>query len=230
METRPVVQYKYLLLLAMLYLTVDLACLALTYKFVLVGVTGIGFIKTSIEIFIFPLTYTITDIITEVYGYQTARKVIWLVFLCDFLFALITFFMVKVHSPDQIMQKTYDDVFASLLRGSLAETVGVLCGIFANVYLVSKFKVIAQGKYFWLRSIGGASTGEAILVIIAVPIIFWGKLGNSDILTMIVSTYIYKVIFAIVISVPASIVAQFLKLKENIDVYDYNVKFNPFLI
>src|SRR5476649_361564 len=95
--------YKYLTLLCMLYLTADLISLALTYKFI-----QLGPVFLSAEALIFPLTYTITDIIAEVYGYSEARKVIWLIFLCDFLFSLILYFLIRVPSPDIHIQKVYN--------------------------------------------------------------------------------------------------------------------------
>lgn len=215
--------YKYLTLLCMLYLTTDLISLALTYKFIEVGPIFI-----SAEALIFPLTYTITDIVAEVYGYSEAKKVIWLVFLCDFIFALAVFLLIKVPTSDPMIQKTYDYTLGSLLRGTVAEVIGVLSGIFINIYAISKLKILTKGKYFWLRSIGSSTVGEAVLVIVSMPILFAGMISGQNLLKVIVFTYLYKIIFAIMIALPAAIIATILKRIEQIDVYDYNINFNPF--
>lgn len=217
--------YKLLLLLAMLYLTADLASCALTYKF-----AQIHFLFFSVETLIFPITYVITDMITEVYGYNVARQLIWIVFLCDFLFALTTMLLVKIPSPTLQIQQTYNFVFADLLRGSVAEIAGVLCGIFMNIYAISKLKIFTRGKYFWLRSIGSSTIGEAVLVLVAMPIMFLGRSSIHDLMILMLFSYLYKIVFAMVAAYPATLIVALLKKVEKIDVYDYSVNFNPFAI
>ena len=223
--TPPKQGFKLLMLLAMFYLTVDLASCALAYKFV-----KINELFFSAETLIFPVTYTITDIIAEVYGYRIARNLIWLVLFCDFLFALSTSLLVRIPSPTIQIQETYNFVFADLLRGSTAEIAGVLCGIFTNVYAISKLKILVKGKYFWLRSIGSSSIGEAVLVLIAMPIMFLGKISTSQLLILMICSYCYKIIFAITAAYPASMMVRAVKKIEKLDVYDYNVNFNPFSV
>lgn len=217
--------YKFLTLMCLLYLTADLASLALTYKFI-----QIGPIFFSAEALIFPFTYTITDIIAEVYGYSEARKMIWLVFLCDFIFALCVYALIQIPSPDAFIQKSYDYTMGSLLRGTLAEVVGVLAGIFINIYTISKLKILTKGKYFWLRSISSSLVGEAVLVIVSMPILFAGMVSETNLVKVIVCTYLYKIVFALIIALPATLTVAALKYKEQVDAYDHGVNFNPFKI
>jgi len=209
--------YKCLIFLALLFLTADLSSLVLTYKYI-----QFGPIYFSAEALIFPLTYTITDIIAEVYGYNKAREIIWLVFLFDFIFALFTFILIKTPSPTTELQTTYNYVFHDLLRGTLAEVVGVLSGIFINIYAISRLKILTKGRYFWLRSIGSSLVGEAILVLVSMPILFIGKSDTGSLGTLI--------IFAVAIVYPATIAVRIVKHIEQLDVYDYNVSFNPFAV
>lgn len=220
-----IINYKYLMSIAMIYLTIDLASAALAYKFV-----KIGNLFFSAETLIFPLTYTITDIIAEVYGYKIARNLIWQVLFGDFLFSLLTCLLVKIPSPTVEIQHIYDFVFSDLLRGSAAEILGVLCGIFANIYAISKLKILTKGKFFWLRSIGSSTIGEAVLVIIAMPILFLGKTSTGDLLSLMVFSYLYKIVFSIAAAYPATIIVRALTKSERVDAYDYNVDFNPFSI
>jgi len=225
MSNQEIKSHRFLTFIAMLYLTIDLICLSLTYKFI-----AIGPIKTSIEIFLFPMTYTLTDIIAEVYGYNEAKKIIWFVFICDFIFALCTFIGVHVSSYDLLQQQSYISVFGSLLRASTAEILGVLSGIFINIYVISKLKIRSRGKYFWLRSVASSTLGEAVLLIISVPIIFIGIVDITSLMWIMGSTYLYKILFAVIIAFPANFFASLLKKKEGIDVFDYNTKFSPFII
>lgn len=217
--------YKYLMFIAMLYLTIDLVSAALAYKFV-----KIDNLFFSAETLIFPLTYTITDIISEVYGYKIARNLIWQVLFGDFLFSLLTSLLVKIPSPTVEIQNMYNFVFADLLRGSTAETLGVLCGIFANIYAISKLKILTRGKYFWLRSIGSSTIGELVLVVIAMPILFFGKTSIGNLFSLMAFSYLYKIVFAIAAAYPATVIVKILTKSENVDAYDYNVDFNPFAI
>jgi uncharacterized integral membrane protein (TIGR00697 family) len=208
----------------MLYLTADLLSLVFTYKFI-----QFGSVFFSAEALIFPITYTITDIIAEVYGYSEARKTIWLVFLFDFIFALGAYLLTLVPSPDLHTQLTYNEVFKSLLRGTVAEVFGVLSGIFINIYAITKLKIFTKGKYFWLRSIGSSLIGEFILVIVSMPIMFSGVVSGTNLTKIIFYTYTYKIIFAFMAAIPATFIVLTLKRKENIDIYDNNIKFNPFI-
>lgn len=215
--------YKLLTLMSMLYLTADLASCALSYKFV-----QIHAIFFSAETLIFPITYVFTDIISEVYGYKIARNLIWIVFLCDFLFALSTSLLVHIPSPTLQLQQTYNFVFAHLLRGSTAEIAGVLCGTFINIYIISKLKIRLSGKHFWLRSIFSSTIGEAVLVLIAMPIMFYGTTSPRNLLILMLFSYLYKIFFAIISAYPATIAVEFLKIIEKTDAYDHGVNFNPF--
>jgi len=217
--------FKLLMILAMLYLTFDLASCALAYKFV-----KIHSLFFSAETLIFPITYTITDMIGEVYGYREARKLIWIVLFCDFLFALTTSLLVMIPSPTLQIQNIYNFVFSDLLRGSTAEIFGVLCGIFTNIYAISKLKILVRGKYFWLRSIGSSTIGEAVLVLIAMPIMFLGKISISQLFVLMLFSYLYKIVFAIVAAYPATVMVRAIKKVEKLDVYDYGVNFNPFSV
>ncbi|OGT30989.1 MAG: hypothetical protein A3E87_06135 [Gammaproteobacteria bacterium RIFCSPHIGHO2_12_FULL_35_23] len=218
--------YRLLTFMAMLYLTADLISAALCYKFV-----RIHMLFFSAETLVFPFTYAITDIIAEVYGYSIARKLIWIVFLCDTLFGLTTALLVQLPSPTLELQHIYNFVFADLLRGSAGEVLGVLAGIFINIYAVSKLKILTGGKYFWLRSIGSSLIGEAVLVMISMPMIFLGKTSSlHDLAVLMLCSYSYKIIFAFAAAYPATLVVRALKKIEHIDTYDYNIDFNPFAI
>jgi len=214
--------YDYLIFIAMVYVAIDLSSMVFAYKIIKIG-TIIG----AASSLIFPLTYSIMDIIAEVYGYKIAKKIIWYGFLCDLIFAILVLLISHIPSTSQMQTVAYIQVLGSLLRAVIAQMIGVLSGAFINIYLISKWKTITNGQYFWLRSIGSSTIGEAIMLVISVLIALTGILSFYDLFHLIVYTYIYKVIFAIIAAPFASIIATILKNKiENW--HSHSVNFNPF--
>jgi len=215
--------YKYITLLSMVYLACELASLVLSFKII-----QLTFFFGAAASLIFPITYTLNDIITEVYGFNITKKIIWFVFICDYLFVILIFWAIKIPSPLLQQQEAYNFVLGSLWRALSSEIIGVLVGAFINSMIISKWKIITKGKQFWLRSICSSAVGEIIMLLISVPIALCGILSISEIGALIIYAYFYKILFALVISGPANYVANLLKIKEGIDIYDYNVSYNPF--
>lgn len=211
--------YDYLLLIVMIYMAIDLSSMVFAYKII-----EIGPIVGAASSLIFPLTYSIMDIIAEVYGYKTAKKIIWYAFACDFIFAALVLAISHIPSTSQSETIVYIQVLGLLLRAVAAQTIGVLFGAFINIHLISKWKIMTNGRYFWLRSIGSSTIGEAIMLIISVFIALLGVLSVSKILQLIIYTYIYKIIFAIVAAPFISIIATVLKAKigNQTDFINYN--------
>lgn len=215
--------YKYITFLSMLYLSCELASLVLSFKII-----ELRFFFGAAASLIFPITYTWNDIITEVYGFKTTKKIIWFVFICDYLFVILVYFAIKAPSPLLNQQESYNHVLGSLWRSLSSEMLGVLAGAFINSAIISKWKIITKGKHFWLRSICSSAIGELIMLFISVPLALYGTLNIKEITTLIAYAYSYKIVFAIIISGPANYLSNLLKAKENIDIYDYNVSYNPF--
>ena len=181
--------------------------------------------------FIFPITYCIGDIVTEVYGYKMARKLIWLSLLLQFIFSILITFAIHLPSPDfWNHDDAYSTVFGAIIRFVLAGTVANIVSNFMNIYIVSKLKIPMEGKYFWIRSILSTITSGFLLVSIIVVIGFAGKdINLNQSWVMFKSTFSLEVIYALLLAIPATIAAKFLKRSENVDVYDYDTNFNPFI-
>lgn len=215
-------KYDYLIFIAMIYIAVDLSSMVFAYKIV-----EFGKIIGAASSLIFPLTYSIMDIIAEVYGYGLAKKIVWYGFACDLIFAILVLCISHLPSISQTETMAYIQVLGSLVRAVVAQTIGVLSGAFLNIYLISKWKMLTNGKYFWLRSIGSSTIGEAIMLIISVMIAFAGILSISKLVHLIFYTYMYKVIFAMAVAPFISIVASILKSKIADEDFE-SISFNPF--
>ncbi|HSW68654.1 MAG TPA: queuosine precursor transporter [Gammaproteobacteria bacterium] len=222
-----IIPYKYIILLAMLFITIDLAAVCMAYKMVSINKL---FEINSGATFIFPITYALGDIITEVYGYNMARKLIWLSLFLQFVFALLV--TIAIHLPSPLFwneNNAYFTVFGSIFRFILAGTAANIVSNFMNVYLVSKLKIPMEGKLFWLRSILSTMVSGFLLVAIIVVVGFSGEEINLiKSWIMFKSTYACEISYAFILVVPAALTATFLKRSENVDVYDYNTNFNPF--
>lgn len=217
-------QYDYLIFIVMIYVAIDLSSMVFAYKII-----KIGHVVAAASSLIFPLTYSIMDIIAEVYGYQAAKKIVLYGFICDLIFAITVLFISHIPSIDQTQTMAYILVLGSLLRAVAAQMIGVLLGAFINIYLISRWKIITNGRYFWLRSIGSSTIGEAIMLVISVLIALAGILSYSEMFHLIFYAYIYKIIFAILVAPLVSILATILKDKVA-DFTSSTINFNPFSI
>ncbi len=217
---------KYILPLALLYLTIYLAADSVAYKMI-----ALGKILEPGPPFIFPLSYAIADIIAEVYGYSLAKRVIWFTLAFQYIYAIFVTFIIKLPSPTfWNLQSSYDHVFGHILIFVFAGTLSVVASSFVNVYTISKWKVLMNGNHFWLRSIASSAIGGFILILI---IMLFGYSWTIDIragIQMFFSIYALELFYACITAWPAWLLTGFLKLKEGLDVYDTNTNYNPFCL
>jgi queuosine precursor transporter len=216
--------YKYIQLMSLLYVTFVLITMVIENRVIM-----FGDIKILSGTLIIPLSYAVSDIITEVYGYSAMRRLIWNSILVLYIAAGIIF--IVLHLPTgtySAADKPYQAVFSSFLRDVVTYSIAVLVSIFLNSYIMSKWKILTEGRIFLLRSLGSTAIGEALFILT------WGFLGFSTqfplhtLLVLMAFSYVCKLAYNLVAIIPTSIVATLLKNKEGIDVYDYGVKFNPF--
>ncbi len=212
LHTSPKNISHYILILGMVNITISLAADIVAYKLVNLGPALLPGAPL-----IFPLTYIIGDIVAEVYGYNVAKKIIWLTLICELFFAIAI--KLIIHLPSPIFwhqQHSFNEVVDPILRFVLAGIAAVISSSFINIYMVSKWKILMKGRHFWLRSLGSSAIGGFILVLVTILVGFSGNIHWSKLTHMILSVW------------PASIITGFLKLEERLDVYDIGTNFNPF--
>jgi uncharacterized integral membrane protein (TIGR00697 family) len=216
--------YKQLIFLSMLYIVCDFSANLVVYKIVKIGP---GFFPGGI--FIVPMLACLNDVITEIFGYRVSCIVIWLNLVCDYIFMFLIFMVLSLPSAGVFKQQhAYEIVFNPLFQISLASTSGILLSSFVNSYLLARFKILIKGRYFWLRSIGSSLVGEALVVLIAIPLGYLG-IYNWDIIEKImISDYSLRLCYALIVAFPANIWVNYLKRTTGLDAYDYRVSFNPF--
>jgi uncharacterized integral membrane protein (TIGR00697 family) len=216
---------KYLIFLVTLFLISYLASPVVQNRLVLFGHTYF-----SATLFVYPLSYSISDIVTEIYGYRVARQMIWSGIFAWLISGL--FFMMVIHMKGPAFWKIYDNEFNMVmqpyLRSVLSGTLSVIAGQFLNIYIISKLKILAKGKYFWLRSLSSSICGNVITITLSLLCIYVGRMRMANIIEIILFEVAVDIVYSAVAAFPATFVVMYLKAKEKLDVYDYNINFNPF--
>jgi len=181
-------------------------------------------------IVIFPLSYIFGDILTEVYGYRQARKVIWLGFLCN-LIAVFAFWVAgRIPALDSGVQNAYEKILGYTPRLLAASFLAYLVGEFANSYVLAKMKIMTKGRFLWTRTIGSTLVGEGLDATVFIIVAFAGTVSWPLIVGIILTHWLVKTGYEVVATPFTYKVVNYLKRKESVDTYDYDTNFNPFLV
>lgn len=205
-----------------------ITCL-ITANIIAVKVISLGPLILPAAVVIFPLSYIFGDILTEVYGYRWARRVIWLGFFCNLIFVL--FAWVGQILPSASFwegQEAYERILGYAPRILLASFCGYLVGELANSFVLAKMKILTRGRFLWSRTIGSTIVGQGLDTLIFITIAFIGT--PSFVLIMVLYHWLVKTLIEAILTPFTYGVVNFLKKKETVDTYDYKTNFNPFLI
>lgn len=180
---------------------------------------------------LFPLSYIIGDVLTEVYGFSRARRVIWIGFLCNILMAA-TFMIIGALPADVSWnnQSAYDAILGLTPRIVAASMIAYLTGEFINSFILAKLKVRTKGKHLWARTIGSTLFGQLFDTVFFITIAFWGIFPAELIIALIVSNYLFKVSIEILFTPITYTIVNWLKKKEHEDYFDKKTNFNPFAL
>lgn len=178
-------------------------------------------------VILFPITYIFGDVFTEVYGFRKARTVIWLGFACSFFAVAIYLITIALPHPGfWENQDAYAVVMGTTPRVAAASFIGYLFGEFSNSIILSKLKVATKGKKLYLRTILSTLVGEGFDSVIFIMVSFWGTMDTKTILNMILFQYLFKVCYEIIFTPATYAIVNRLKKIEDVDTYDYDVKYN----
>ena len=165
----------------------------------------------------FPLAYMLGDVLTEIWGYRTARKTIILAFLCNVFVVVCTQIGVWLPSPDylDVTSNAYNTIYSYVPRIVFASLTGFLLGELSNAWIMDKMKNLTNGRHLWFRTIGSSIVGYIFDTVPFVLIAFAGSLTTRDILLMIVSQYIIKIAIEALFGTPmAYALIAFLRKKN----------------
>jgi len=180
---------------------VAVACLLITMYLVanimavkLISVAGLTFFDAGT--ITFPLAFMLGDVLTEIWGYKTARKIIFLAFFCNVLLVCMTTIGVYLPYPSYTadIADAYAKVFSYVPRIVGASLIGFLCGELANAWSMEKIKQATSGRHLWLRAIGSSMLGYMFDTVLFVLLAFGGTVPAKNLFTMIGFLYLAKVL------------------------------------
>ena len=201
----------------------------ITANIIAVKVISLGSFILPAAIIIFPLSYIFGDILTEVYGYRWARKVIWLGFLCNLIFVIFAWIgQVLPPAPFWEGQEAYESILGYAPRLLIASFSGYLVGELVNSFVMAKMKILTRGRWLWSRTIGSTIVGQGLDTSIFITLAFIGTPVFTPV--MILYHWLAKTGIEAIATPFTYAVVNFLKKKEAIDAYDYQTNFNPFLV
>jgi queuosine precursor transporter len=180
-------------------------------------------------ILFFPLGYVIGDVLTEVYGYARARRVIWVGFVALIFMAFMSWVVVAL-PPAQGWegQAAYESVFGQVWRIVFASITAFWAGEFVNSYVMARMKIWTGGKHLWSRTIGSTVVGQGVDSLIFYPLAFWGVWSNEQVITVMITNWGLKVAWEAALTPVTYAVVNWLKRKEGVDIFDEGTDFTPF--
>ena len=179
----------------------------------------------------FPISYVFGDVLTEVYGYARARRVIWAGF-AGLAFASVMASVVVALPPAPFWknQEAYEIVLGTTWRIALASMFAYFCGEFANSFVLAKMKIMTDGRWLWTRTIGSTIVGEAVDSALFYPLAFYnsGIMPNEILPAIMLAQFVGKVGVEVIFTPVTYKIVGFLKRAENEDFFDRNTDFTPF--
>jgi queuosine precursor transporter len=219
--------YKYFDLVMAAFVTV-LLCANLIGPAKIATLGGFTF---GAGVLFFPISYIFGDVLTEVYGYAKARKVVWtgfaaLVFASFMCWAVVSF----PPAPGWQDQRAYETIYGQVPRIVLASLIAFWAGELANSYVLAKMKVFMEGRRLWMRTIGSTIVGEGVDSMIFYTVAFYGLWTTDQLLLVMSSNYLIKVGWEVLATPVTYRVVGWLKRAEHEDYFDRDTDFNPFVV
>lgn len=196
-----------------------------------VWLPGVGYWPFGAGILFFPISYIIGDVLTEVYGYARARRVIWAGFAATVFMAFMSWVVVALPpAPDWTNQPAYEAVLGQVPRIVFASMCAFWAGEFVNSYVLARLKVATAGRHLWMRTIGSTIVGQGVDSAIFYPLAFLYADGWTTqlVFTVLVTQWVLKVSWEVLLTPLTYLVVGALKRAEGIDVYDEDTNFTPF--
>jgi queuosine precursor transporter len=203
----------------------------ITANILAVKLVVVGPLIVPAGIVIFPLSYLFGDVLTEVYGYATTRRVIWLGFGCN-LIAVVAIAIGGALPAAGFWhnQAAYDTILGGTPRLLAASFAAYLVGEFCNSFVLAKLKIATRGRWLWTRTIGSTLVGQGLDSAIFVSLAFVGMLATGNLVTTILSQWLIKSVYEVVATPLTYAIVYHLKRVEGLDTYDYHTNFSPLTV
>ena len=181
-----------------------------------------------VAVILFPLSYIVADVLTEVYGYAAARRVIWIGFLCNLLAVAAIAVGGRIPAaPFWEGQAAYDAILGFSGRLLAASFFAYLGGEFLNAFVLAKLKLRTAGRHLWLRTISSTVAGQGVDSALFITVAFAGVVPGNVMLVMVLSQWGVKVLYEAAATPLTYLAVRFLKRAEGVDHYDRDTRFSP---
>ncbi|MBO4535764.1 MAG: queuosine precursor transporter [Bacteroidales bacterium] len=191
-------------------------------------------LQLSGAVVIFPISYIINDLLTEVYGYRRAMLVIWMGFILSAFVALaaqlVCWLPAPLYPESQEVAESFNRLFGLIPRTTVASLLAFILGSQMNAFVMSKMKVATKGRGFGWRAILSTVAGELSDSVIFYPLAFAGVMPAGAIVSIILTQVTVKTLYELLILPLTSYIARRLKKAEGIDTFDYDISYNPFIL
>lgn len=207
----------------------------------------LGPVNFGAGVLFFPISYIIGDVLTEVYGFANARRCIWVGFFALLFMVIMSVAVVEIPAnPEWALasatytiegqqvtapnQAAYYAIFGQTPRIVFASICAFWAGEFVNSIVLARMKIMTQGKYLWMRTIGSTVVGQGVDSALFYPLAFWGVAGFSPtiIFTLMITQWIIKTSWEAILTPVTYVVVGWLKRCEGVEVFDENMDFSPF--
>jgi uncharacterized integral membrane protein (TIGR00697 family) len=180
-------------------------------------------------ILFFPLSYVIGDVLTEVYGYARARRVVWAGFAgLAFMAAMSAIVVALPPAPGWDGQAAYEAVFGQVWRIVAASMLAFWAGELVNSYVLARMKVATGGRHLWARTIGSTVVGQGVDSLIFYPVAFYGVWSDAQLIGVMATNWALKVGWEAALTPVTYLVVGWLKRAEGVDLFDRGTDFTPF--
>lgn len=199
---------------------------------VAVKLVDFGGVVLPAAVVLFPVSYIVGDVLTEVYGYSQARRVIWLGFACN-LVAVAAIWVSQSLPPAPFWaanQPAFETILGYTPRLLVASFVAYLVGEFANSAVLAKMKVVTKGRFLWTRTIGSTFVGQGLDSAVFITLAFAGTMPLAVLPVTIVTQWLFKTAYEVAATPVTYLVVGWLKRVEGLDVFDEKTRLNPFAL
>jgi queuosine precursor transporter len=211
----------------LIIVSVFIACLMTSNVISVKLISVFGWVMPA-GVIVFPLSYIAGDVLTEVYGYRQARRVIWLGFLSNTI--MVVAIRVGELLPPPVFwdgQGAYEKILGYTPRLLIASLLAYLIGEFANSIVLAKMKIATRGRWLWMRTIGSTVVGEGLDSLVFIVAAFSGIVPPGTLASAVLTQWVVKTGYEVIATPVTYAVVRSLKRKEKIDVYDDGTRFNP---
>jgi len=186
-----------------------------------IKVVAIGPLVFDAGTILFPLSYIVGDIVTEVYGYRKMRSLLY-VGVVSLILTMTTFWVVQIlpASPDWPNQVAYESILGVVWRIVLASVTALFLGEIMNAYVMARMKVRSKGKNLWVRMISSSVVGSAIDTVVFSTVAFLGTMSFGALAQLMVTVFLIKITTEVIISPLTIKIINIVKRREKIDTYE----------